>query len=81
MVKASWQHDFGVSQNTLPISLVGAPIGVSMTNPKVGQDSAVVRAGLTFKAKGGITSSIQYVGEFGDKFQNQGVMGQIRLPF
>src|SRR5208337_816185 len=81
MVRASWQHDFGVSQNTLPISFVGAPIGVNITNPRVSQDSAVVRAGITFKAKGGVTSSEHYVWEFGDKFQNQGVMGQICFPF
>ena len=81
MVKASWQHDFGVSQNNLPFSFVGAPIGVTITTPRTSQDSAVVRAGVTFKAKGGVTSSIEYVGELGGQTQNHGVMGQIRLPF
>jgi outer membrane autotransporter protein len=81
MVKASWQHDFGVSKNSLPFSLIGAPVGVTVTHPRVSQDRAVVRAGLTFKAKGGITSSIQYMGEVGEKTQNHGVIGQIRLSF
>jgi outer membrane autotransporter protein len=81
MVKASWQHDFGVSKNSLPFSLIGAPTGVTVTYPRVSQDRAVVRAGLTFKAKGGITSSIQYMGEVGEKTQNHGVIGQVRLSF
>jgi len=35
MVKASWQHDFGVSQNNLPVSFVGSLLGVNITNPRV----------------------------------------------
>jgi outer membrane lipase/esterase len=81
MVKASWQHDYGVSKNSVPFTLVGAPVGVTITQPRVSQDRAVVRAGLTFKAKGGITSSLQYMGELGEKTQNHGVIGQVRFSF
>jgi outer membrane autotransporter protein len=81
MLKVGWQHDFGVSQNSVPFTLVGAPVGVTITQPRVSQDRAAIKAGLTFKAKGGVTSSIQYMGEVGEKTQNHGVIGQVRLAF
>jgi uncharacterized protein YhjY with autotransporter beta-barrel domain len=81
VLKASWQHDYGVSKNNIPFTLIGAPVGVTVATPRASQDRAVVRAGLTFKAKGGITSSIQYMGEVGEKTQNHGVIGQFRFSF
>ena len=81
MVKASWQHDFGVSQNDLSFSYIDAPMGATVPIPRASQDTAVVRAGLTFKATGGITSSIQYMGELGEKTQNHGIIGEFRISF
>lgn len=72
VAKVSWQHDYGVSKNSIPFMFIGAPVGVTVTHPRASQDRAAVRAGLTFKAKGGITSSIQYMGELGEKTQNHG---------
>jgi outer membrane autotransporter protein len=81
MIKASWQHDFGVSQKDLSFSYIDAPMGTTVPLPGVSRDTAVVRAGLTFKAIGGITSSVQYMGELGEKTQNHGVIGEFRISF
>ncbi|MCK9376587.1 MAG: hypothetical protein M0P73_10595 [Syntrophobacterales bacterium] len=81
LVKVGWQHDYGVEKNTLPINFDNLPVGLTINTPRGAQDSAVVRAGFNFTSKGGISTSIQYAAELSDKQQNQGVMGQIRIPF
>ncbi len=81
LVKVGWQHDYGVEKNTLPINFDNLPVGLTINTPRGAQDSAVVRAGFNFTSKGGISTSIHYAAELSDKQQNQGVMGQIRIPF
>jgi outer membrane autotransporter protein len=80
-VKASWQYDFGVDRRTMPISFAGSPVGLSVDGRNLAKSSGVGGAGLTFTSKGGITTSVQYDGEFRSGYDAHGVMGQIRLSF
>ena len=81
MLKAGWQHGFGLSPNSLPVSFVNTPLGMTVPLPDMSQDMAVIRAGLTFKAKGGITTSLEYIGLTGNKAQSNGVIGELRISF
>ena len=80
-VKAAWQHDFAVSDRTLPISFAGAPQGLAIDGRDLGQDSAVVGAGLSFTSKGGITSMLRYDAELRGGYQAHAITGQIRFSF
>ncbi len=80
-VKVAWQHDFAVSDRTLPISFAGAPLGLSVKGRNLGQDSAVVSAGLSFTSTGGITTTVKYDGELRDGYQAHAITGQIRFSF
>ena len=80
-LKAGWQHGFGLSPNSLPVSFVNTPLGMTFPVPDMSQDMAVIRAGLTFKAKSGITTSLEYIGLAGNKAQSNGVIGELRLSF
>jgi uncharacterized protein YhjY with autotransporter beta-barrel domain len=80
-VKVAWQHDFAVSDRTLPISFAGAPLGFSVNGRDLGQDSAVVSAGLTLTSLGGVTTMVKYDGEIRGDYRAHAVIGEIRLPF
>ncbi|MGC8495040.1 MAG: autotransporter domain-containing protein, partial [Syntrophobacteraceae bacterium] len=81
MLKAGWQHGFGLSPDTLPVSFANTPVNLAVPVPDMSQDMAVIRAGLTFKANSGLTTSLGYIGVVGNKAQSNAVVGELRIPF
>jgi hypothetical protein len=52
-----------------------------MAGQEVDKVGVVVDAGFTFVSKGSISTSLKYTGEFRDKYQSNGIMGQLRIAF
>jgi outer membrane autotransporter protein len=80
-VKATWQHDYDVDDRRLTVTFAGSPRSLTVDGRKIGQDSAVVDAGLSFTSTGGITTSLKYNGILQDGYTAHSVMGQLQLSF
>ncbi len=81
-VGVAWKYDFEIDTRRLPTSFSGRPdIGFSINGRELGRNRATVDSGVTFVGKKGISTTIRYNGEFGDKVNAHGVSGQIRFSF
>ncbi len=63
-------------------SYVDAPdSSFSIDGQPIQRNGALVGLGLSYRAKSGITSTLQYNGEFRDKFHAHGLAGEFRFEF
>lgn len=82
-LRAGLSYDFGIDDRIVSAGFEGVP-GTSFTIE--GQDASsrlggVIGCGLTLAARGDISTSLQYTGEFRDGYQSHGVMGMLRINF
>jgi len=77
----AWLHDYSKNQ-VINASYVDAPdSSFSIDGQPIQRNGALVGLGLSYRAKSGITSTLQYNGEFRDKFHAHGLAGEFRFEF
>jgi outer membrane autotransporter protein len=81
-VSAAWSYDFDIDDRVITASFEGSPgTAFSIDGQPVEKNGAVLGVGLTFLHKSGFSTSLRYRGEFREKYQSHGVMGEFRLMF
>ena len=81
-VSAAWSYDFDIDNRLITTSFAGSPgAEFSIKGQPVERNGAVVGAGLTFIHGSGFSSSIRYSGEFREKYESHGVIGELRYTF
>ncbi|HVP78515.1 MAG TPA: autotransporter outer membrane beta-barrel domain-containing protein [Thermodesulfobacteriota bacterium] len=79
---AAWSYDFDIDDRIITASFQGSPgTAFSIDGQPVEKNGAVLGTGLTFIHKSGFSTSLRYRGEFREKYQSHGVMGEFRLMF
>ena len=79
---AALSYDFDIDDRVITASFSGSPDATfSMKGQKVERYGATVGAGLTFIHDKGFSTTLKYSGEFREKYQSHGVMGQLRFSF
>lgn len=67
-VSAGGSYDFDIDDRIITAAFEGSP-------------GAVFGCGLTLMASNGISTSLEYKGEYRDSYQSHGVMGLLRVSF
>jgi outer membrane autotransporter protein len=79
---AALNYDFDIDDRVITASFSGSPDATfSMKGQKVERYGATVGVGLTFIHDKGFSTTLKYSGEFREKYQSHGVMGQLRFSF
>jgi outer membrane autotransporter protein len=79
---AAWSYDFDIDHRVITASFEGSPgAAFSIDGQPVERNGAVLGAGLTFIHKSGFSTSLRYRGEFREKFESHGVIGELRFIF
>jgi len=77
----AWLHDYSKNQ-VINASYVDAPdSSFSIDGQPIQRNGALAGLGLSYRTKSGITSTLQYNGEFRDKFHAHGLAGEFRFEF
>ncbi|MDR3499371.1 MAG: hypothetical protein P4L72_09105 [Parvibaculum sp.] len=82
MLELGWKHEFADSNPSTTAALAGIP-GASFTVQGAGvpKDSAIVGAGLTMKLSDALDGTVQYNGDFSDKYTDSTASLMLRLKF
>jgi uncharacterized protein YhjY with autotransporter beta-barrel domain len=81
-VSAAWSYDFDIDDRVITATFEGSPgAAFSIDGQPVERNGAVLGVGLTFIHKSGFSTSLRYRGEFREKYDSHGVMGELRLTF
>jgi outer membrane autotransporter protein len=77
----AWLHDYS-KQQVINASYVDAPdSSFSIDGQAIQRNGALLGFGISYRTKGGMTSSLQYNGEFRDQFRSHGFAGEFRFEF
>jgi len=78
----AWQHDFDIDDRTITTSYTGAPASsFSMPGQDVERNGVTLGLGVGFETKKGVSTSLNYNGEFRDGFSAHGIIGRISYRF
>jgi outer membrane autotransporter protein len=78
----AWLHDFDIDDRTITTAYTGSPTSAfSIEGQDLENNGATLGLGLTFENKSGISTSLNYRGEFRDNFSAHGIMGRISYRF
>jgi uncharacterized protein YhjY with autotransporter beta-barrel domain len=81
-VSVAWLHDFDIDDRVMTSSFAGSPgASFSIKGQDVEKNGATLGAGITFVHKSGLSTSLKYRGEFREKYESNGVMGELRFTF
>jgi len=81
-LSSTWLHDFDIDDRVVTASFAGSPgSSFSVKGQDVMINGATLGAGVTFLHKGGLSTSLQYRGEFREGYQSHGIMGELRFKF
>jgi outer membrane autotransporter protein len=81
-LSAAWSYDFDIDDRVITTSFAGSPgAEFSIEGQEVNKNGAVLTAGLTFIHKSGFSTSLDYIGEFRQDYQSNGVIGVLRYSF
>jgi outer membrane autotransporter protein len=81
-VSAAWNYDFDIDDRVITTAFAGSPNdSFSIRGQDVEKHGLTVGAGLTLVGNGGFSASLMYDGEFREKYQSHGVIGDIRFEF
>ena len=79
---AAWSYDFDIDHRVITASFEGSPgAAFSIDGQPVERNGAVLGVGLTFIHKSGFSTSLRYRGEFREKYESHGVLGELRFMF
>jgi outer membrane autotransporter protein len=78
----AWLHDFDIDDRTITTSYTGAPASsFSIPGQDVEKNGVTLGLGVSFETRKGVSTSLNYNGEFRDGFSAHGVMGRISYRF
>jgi outer membrane autotransporter protein len=81
-VSAAWEYNFDIDNRDITASLTSSPTEpFTVPGQEIDRNSAVLRAGITYIGKGGITTSLKYSADLGGDHSSQALSGQISIPF
>ncbi|MFM9881887.1 MAG: autotransporter domain-containing protein [Burkholderiales bacterium] len=77
----AWLHDYS-DNHVISASYVDAPEGTfSINGQPIKRNGALLGLGMSYRTTGGITSTLQYNGEFRDRLHAHGFVGELRFEF
>ena len=77
----AWLHDYSKNQ-VLSASYIGAPdSSFSIEGQPVQRNGALAGLGISYRSKGGLTSMLEYIGEFRDQFRAHTLAGELRWEY
>jgi outer membrane autotransporter protein len=77
----AWLHDYSKHQ-VINASYVDVPdSSFSIEGQPIQRNGALLGFGVSYRSKGGMTSTLQYNGEFRDQFRSHGFAGEFRFEF
>jgi len=78
----AWLHDFDIDDRTITTSYTGAPASsFSIPGQDVEKNGVTLGFGVGFESRKGVSTSLNYNGEFRDGFSAHGVVGRISYRF
>ncbi|HVN96639.1 MAG TPA: autotransporter outer membrane beta-barrel domain-containing protein, partial [Syntrophorhabdaceae bacterium] len=81
-VTAALNYDFDIDDRVITASFSGSPDAtLTMKGQGVEKYGVTVGAGLTFIHNNGFSTALKYTGEFRNKYQSHGIVGQLRFQF
>ncbi|HTS18806.1 MAG TPA: autotransporter outer membrane beta-barrel domain-containing protein, partial [Verrucomicrobiae bacterium] len=81
-VSAAWEYDFGIDDRNITASLTSEPNEpFTVAGQGLARNSAVLRAGISYIGKGGVTTSLKYSADLGSDHDSQALSGQVSIPF
>jgi outer membrane autotransporter protein len=81
-VSAAWEYNFDIDNRDITASLTSSPTEpFTVPGQEIDRNSAVLRAGISYIGKGGITTSLKYIADLGGDHNDQALTGQISIPF
>jgi outer membrane autotransporter protein len=78
----AWLHDFDIDDRVITTSYTGAPASsFSLPGQDVERNGVTLGLGVGFETRKGVSTSLNYNGEFRDGFSAHGIIGQISYRF
>jgi outer membrane autotransporter protein len=78
----AWLHDFDIDDRTITTRYTGSPASsFSIPGQDVERNGVTLGLGVGFETKKGISTSLNYNGEFRDGFSAHGVIGRVSYRF
>ncbi|WP_245261605.1 autotransporter domain-containing protein [Ancylobacter sp. FA202] len=77
---AAWQHVWGDALPALAVGFAGGP-GFTTTGAPLARNTALLEAGLTAQAGDRLHLGVQYTGQFGEGWRDNGVEASVRVSF
>jgi outer membrane autotransporter protein len=78
----AWLHDFDIDDRAITTSYTGAPASsFSVPGQDVERNGVTLGLGVGFETRKGVSSSLNYNGEFRDGFSAHGIIGRISFRF
>jgi outer membrane autotransporter protein len=78
----AWLHDFDIDDRTITTSYTGAPASsFSIPGQNVERNGVTLGLGVGFETKKGVSTSLNYNGEFRDGFSAHGIIGRVSYRF
>jgi outer membrane autotransporter protein len=78
----AWLHDFDIDDRTITTSYTGAPASsFSVPGQDVESNGVTLGLGVGFETSKGVSTSLNYNGEFRDGFSAHGIIGRVSYRF
>ena len=78
----AWLHDFDIDDRTITTSYTGAPASsFSIPGQDVERNGVTLGLGVGFETRKGVSTSLNYNGEFRDGFSAHGIIGRVSYRF
>ena len=78
----AWLHDFDIDDRTITTSYTGAPASsFSIPGQDVERNGVTLGLGVGFETRKGVSTSLNYNGEFRDGFSAHGIIGRVGYRF
>ncbi|MCK5382219.1 MAG: autotransporter domain-containing protein, partial [Gammaproteobacteria bacterium] len=78
----AWLHDFDIDDRTITTSYTGAPTSsFSIPGQDVERNGVTLGLGVGFETRKGVSTSLNYNGEFRDGYSAHGIIGRISYRF
>jgi outer membrane autotransporter protein len=80
-ISAAWQHAFDDVTPDAALAFAATGAGFVVRGVPLGEDTALIDAGLDFALGANTTAGVSYTGQFGDGVQDNGVKGRFTWLF
>lgn len=77
----AWLHDFEIDDRSITANHTGASGAFSLQGQDVDRNGVTLELGVGFETRKGVTTSLNYDGEFRDGHTSHGITGRISYRF